>query len=354
MLNHFALKGVAIVCLFLLTTFTGLLPLRIGNGGHSINTVRRQKILSCLNCFAGGVFLATCLLDLLPMIREKFAEAFSLAKISTVFPVAEFATCVGFFFILIIEQIVHTLQEGSLFLGHSHESKTPLLQDSITSGETEGGYTRDTFATPSTSTHDSSFSSTLRSRRNRTQSNLRTYILVLALAMHSVFEGLALGLITEMDRLTQIAVAIVIHKSIIAFSLGVNLVQHELPVGAIVKSILIFSAMAPIGIGLGILVLRSATVQSSSLASGILQGVACGTFLFVTFFEIFQKELSERGNRLGKVLSMLLGFSVVTGLLYYANILEHKSHDVHPRVTNSSIANSTGHFVTNSSVLNFH
>ena len=71
--------------------------------------------------------------------------------------------------------------------------------------------------------------------------------------------------------------------------------------------------------------LRNFTEQSSSLAPGILQGIANGTFLYVTFFEIFQQELAERGSRLIKVLSMIVGYSVVTGLVYYANGLEQES-----------------------------
>jgi len=68
-------------------------------------------------------------------------------------------------------------------------------------------------------------------------------------------------------------------------------------------------------------VLRNSSEQSSSFASGILQGIADGTFLYVTFFEIFQRELAERDSRLFKVLSIIVGYSVVTGLLYYANVL---------------------------------
>ena len=144
--------------------------------------------------------------------------------------------------------------------------------------------------------------------------------------MHSIFE----------DRLVQIAAAIVIHKSIIAFSLSVNLVQHVMKTKTVVKSAILFSIISPIGTGIGMTVLGGSTQQSSSLASGILQGIANGTFLYVTFFEIFQQELAERGSRLIKVLSMIVGYSVVTGLLYYANVLEHESADVHTGKENST------------------
>lgn len=324
-MDHYGIKGIAIAILFLLTLFAGLLPLKIRAGQAST----RQRFLSYCNCFAGGVFFATCLLDLLPMIREKYQQAFNLAGIHTVFPVAEFTTCMGFFLVLTIEQIVHKFHDTSFLHGShgSHGHNEPLL------GEIQRS--EDTFYSDSSS---SSFRTQKKKLAKPGESSLRTYILIVALSMHSVFEGLALGLITDVDRLAQIAGAIVIHKSIIAFSLSVNLVQHEMETKTVVKSALLFSIMGPIGIAIGMAVLRNSTELSSSFASGILQGIANGTFLFVTFFEIFQRELAERGNRLLKVLAMITGYSVVTVLLYYANVLEHNSPNVHPH---SGSLNST-------------
>ena len=317
-MNQESIKGITIAILFLLTLFAGLLPLKIRPSAGQGNA--RQRFLSLCNCFAGGVFFATCLLDLLPMIREKYQQAFNLAGIHTAFPVAEFTTCVGFFLVLTVEQIVHTFHDSSLLHGShgSHRQNEPLLGDVHRSAE-EGFY----------SSSSSSFRPQKGKKNNAGESSFRIYILILALSMHSIFEGLALGLITDVDRLAQIAVAIVIHKSIIAFSLGVNLVQRQMETKTVLKSALLFSVMSPIGIAIGMAVLRNSSEQSSSLASGILQGIANGTFLYVTFFEIFQRELAEHGSRLLKVLSMIVGYSIVTGLLYYANILEHESHNFH-------------------------
>lgn len=329
-MNHESVKGIAIAILFLLTLFAGLLPLKIRPGEGQGNA--RQRFLSLCNCFAGGVFFATCLLDLLPMIRDKYQQAFDLAGIHTVFPVAEFTTCIGFFLVLTVEQIVHTFHDSSLLHGShgNHSHNEPLLGEVHRSAE-DGCY----------SSSSSSFRPQKRKKTKAGESSLRVYILIIALSMHSIFEGLALGLITDVDRLAQIAGAIVIHKSIIAFSLSVNLVQHEMETKTVVKSTLLFSIMGPIGIGIGMAVLDNSTELSSSFSSGILQGIANGTFLFVTFFEIFQRELAERGSRLLKVLFMIVGYSVVTGLLYYANILEHESPGVQSGQGNSTALPTT-------------
>ena len=324
-MNHESVKGIAIAILFLLTLFAGLLPLKIRPSAGQGNT--RQRFLSLCNCFAGGAFFATCLLDLLPMIRDKYQQAFSLAGIHTVFPVAEFTTCAGFFLVLIVEQIVHSFNDSSLLHG-SHGSQShnePLLGRSAE--DEDGGFY---------SSSSSPFRPQQRKKTKAVESGFRVYILILALSMHSIFEGLALGLITDVDRLVQIAAAVVIHKSIIGFSLSVNMVQHEMATKTVVKSVILFSLVSPIGTAIGMTVLRNSTEQSSSLASCILQGIANGTFLHVTFFEIFQRELAERGSRLLKVLSMIVGYSVVTGLLYYANVLEHESPEVHTGEENST------------------
>ena len=303
-----AIKGILIAILFLLTLFVGLLPLKI-RGSH---TSARQRLLSYCNCFAGGVFFATCLLDMLPMIREKYQQAFNLAGIHTDFPVAEFTTCIGFFLVLTVEQIVHSCHDTSFLHGShdSHGQRQPLL--GTHDEHKEDGIFR---AMPSRNSLVHIYP-----QHPAPESSLRVYILILALSLHSVFEGLALGLIADVERLAQIAVAIVIHKSIIAFSLGVNLVQQEMPTKTIYKSVILFSIMAPIGSGIGIAVIHNATQLSSSFSSAILQGIANGTFLFVTLFEIFQSELGANGNRLLKVLFMIVGYSVVTALLYYADV----------------------------------
>lgn len=327
-MEHEIIKAIAIAILFSLTLLAGLLPLKF-RGSH---TGARQRFLSYCNCFAGGVFFATCLLDLLPMIREKYQQAFNLADVHTVFPVAEFTTCIGFFLVLTVEQIVHTLHDSPLLLDShgSHDQRQPLLGKGFK--EQEGFLIRSSSAPVQ--------------GRPAGESSLRVYILIVALSLHSVFEGIALGLITDVERLAQIAGAIVIHKSIIAFSLGVSLVQHVMPSKTVVKSAILFSIMGPLGVGIGMAVLNNSTQLSSSLSSGILQGIANGTFLFVTFFEIFQRELDAQGNRLLKVLFTVMGYSVVTALLYYANVLEHNSPNIKPH--GETAINSTAtpkHFI---------
>merc|ERR1739838_866573 len=55
--------------------------------------------------------------------------------------------------------------------------------------------------------------------------NMTPYVLMLALSVHSIFEGLALGLATEMGPLINMVIAILIHKGAAGSSLGISLVK---------------------------------------------------------------------------------------------------------------------------------
>lgn len=67
-------------------------------------------MISFSSCFAGGVFIAACLLDLLPDVEENFdkvlQEIKDQYKVDLDYPVAQFVVVLGFFIILLIEQTV--------------------------------------------------------------------------------------------------------------------------------------------------------------------------------------------------------------------------------------------------------
>ncbi|VDK27449.1 unnamed protein product [Anisakis simplex] len=68
-----------------------------------------MKIFSLLSVFGGGVFLATCLLDLLPDAVEGIRSAERIAKVDIKFPITELLVAFGFMFVLIIEQVLFLL-----------------------------------------------------------------------------------------------------------------------------------------------------------------------------------------------------------------------------------------------------
>lgn len=69
----------ALVVLFSITLVCGFAPLCLvrGAGRCNVDPETRHKVVSLVSCFAGGVFFATCLLDLVPDYLSGINEAFS-------------------------------------------------------------------------------------------------------------------------------------------------------------------------------------------------------------------------------------------------------------------------------------
>lgn len=147
-------------------------------------------------------------------------------------------------------------------------------------------------------------------------SPIRSFIMLAALSLHSVFEGLAVGLQTTTAQVVGVFAALILHKCIIAFSIGLNLVQSRLKLGKIIISNLGFCIASPVGIAIGIILEKFESPNSLTITNGILQGLACGTFLYVTFFEVLPHEFNKPQNRVLKVLFVVIGFIVVNGVLF--------------------------------------
>ena len=343
-MHSLAAKIISLTSLFILTFIAGVIPLRLRrndqNGANSSKDLRRKQLISLSTCFAGGAFFASSMLELLPMVEREFAAVLKEAKIKTDFPVSEFGISVGFFLILILEQIIHVMKDKS----EKHPTKHSFVdagfqvqreQNIIERDSGESDYDDDEHEhgvghhnphhnhgnniETSDHHHDHSIMFVNTDTKHQNQRHyLRSYLLLTALSIHALFEGLAVGLFQNVDSMVELLGALIIHKCILAFSIGINLVQHSFPPSMIIKSALLFSVMSPVGLGFGILLLKYTSATLGHIFSAIFQAIATGTFLYVTFFEIFFHELnSKECHKLLKVLLMILGFSLITVVQYF-------------------------------------
>lgn len=126
--------------------------------------------------------------------------------------------------------------------------------------------------------------------------------------------------------------AIIIHKAILAFSLGINFVTLEVPLKISLLLTIVFCMASPVGGGIGTgLVAGHSESVALTLLNAILQGLATGTFLYVAFVEVISYELTNiepryLSHRLLIVLCILIGFSTFAGLSF---IHDHDDHDDH-------------------------
>ncbi|KAB1260273.1 Zinc transporter ZIP1 [Camelus dromedarius] len=289
----------ALVLLLVLTLICSLVPICVLRrpGANAEASASRQKALSLVSCFAGGVFLATCLLDLLPDYLAAIDEALAALHVTLQFPLQEFILAMGFFLVLVMEQITLAYKEQS--------GPPPREEMRALLGTTNGGpqHCHDGPGVPQPGGTPAA------------PSALRACVLVFSLALHSVFEGLAVGLQRDRARAMELCLALLLHKGILAVSLSLRLLQSHLRAQVVAGCGILFSCMTPLGIGLGAALAESAG-PLHQLAQSVLEGMAAGTFLYITFLEILPQELATSEQRILKVILLLTGFALLTGLLF--------------------------------------
>ncbi|CAD5121149.1 DgyrCDS9684 [Dimorphilus gyrociliatus] len=360
------LKIFSLSLISIISFVMGLLPLKpltmLKN--KRIKDETSKNIIDYLNCFAGGIFLGTLLLHLLPEVNEQLAIFEKANGLTIDYPLAEFLTAIGFLLVLILENLAVVCQRRwviakNLFPSESGEH-SPLLKDCQASYENVKAEIRTevNLAEGQQSDHNSSLLSNSHPPHSQTyahhhchdhhpshsppiappppspppssppspstssmQSGMRAVVLLLALSLHMIFEGLAVGLQNKKGQMWSLTIAILLHKSIIIFSLGVQFTkQFSNDTRRIVTLIAAFSIMTPVGIAVGTVITflgnKAKPSSSLNLVSAVLQGLSTGTFLFVSFFEILHKAIGDNDD-LMKILCVLFGFSLSALVNFY-------------------------------------
>ncbi|CAL4110108.1 unnamed protein product, partial [Meganyctiphanes norvegica] len=262
------LKGIILVVMFTITFICSMLPICFVNHiRHTDDNSRRTKYqtwLSLMSCSAGGVFMGTCIMDLFPDVQEQMETILDQYKGAHSFPIAEFIVVFGFLLVLTMEQIVLDYKETSIL-------KRPLENQPLLSGPEDarrtiqqqhniGGISDQVDLTASMRSETGSLMAGSRGGYGAiadepqddpnhhghshhhhhhlfdhsvhqdisSHSSFRSLLLLVALSLHSVFEGLAVGLQSSIDDVVALFLVVIFHKGIIAMSLGLNMVQSKL------------------------------------------------------------------------------------------------------------------------------
>jgi len=142
--------------------------------------------------------------------------------------------------------------------------------------------------------------------------NMTPFILMIALSVHSIFEGLALGLQPDMPSVVNMLLAIVIHKGAASSSLGISLVKtFPNDFSLCRKLILLFSFATPLGVIIGMCVINAGDIYTIVFSS-----IAAGSFVYIACSEVIVEEFAIPGNRWWKLLAFLFGATVIT-LLWF-------------------------------------
>jgi solute carrier family 39 (zinc transporter), member 1/2/3 len=140
--------------------------------------------------------------------------------------------------------------------------------------------------------------------------NLTPFVLMIALSMHSVFEGIAFGLMKDMSSALNLMFSILIHKFAEAMSISVALQRSFSDFRQLLKFIILFALATPVGTSLGLIL-----SEAPELVNIIFVSLSGGTFIYVSCSELTVEEFSMPGNRWLKLLFFILGAVLIGCLL---------------------------------------
>mmetsp|Transcript_11707 Transcript_11707/g.13250 ORF Transcript_11707/g.13250 Transcript_11707/m.13250 type:complete len:383 (+) Transcript_11707:38-1186(+) len=150
----------------------------------------------------------------------------------------------------------------------------------------------------------------LSSKPSKCSCNLTPVVLMIALSTHSVFEGIATGLVSELGELWTYVIAISLHKWAAAMSLGISMSKNfKNETKTMYLCLFIFSLATPLGVGIGM-----AISTSSELLEIVFSSLAAGTFVYIACSEVIVEEFSIAKFKWFKMLAFVFGALLITSL----------------------------------------
>ncbi|CAL6022147.1 ZIP_zinc transporter protein [Hexamita inflata] len=249
------------------------------------NNKNVEKIMSYMNCAAGGVLGGVSIIHILP---ETGAD---LNKLVKDFPLSFYITFGGLFIMVALVKLGHT---------HSHDVKCDHEPD-----ENREIHQQEEAPKP--------------------KRICSVIMLLVGLLIHDVSEGISLGLCTTFDDALQMFLAIVLHKwceqvcqAICGIREGLSFKQNlaflvplcmATPVAQIIAFFIIYFTT-----GSGELPITALVIQDCFMS------FAAGTFIGIMFEEVIAVEMTESDSKKSlvlKLLTFLLGFALVSSVSIY-------------------------------------
>ena len=133
-------------------------------------------------------------------------------------------------------------------------------------------------------------------------SSITPYILLIALSVHGIFEGIALGVMNTIKECSILFSAIILHKWAAAFALGISFYKSGTETDLFIKMIIIFTSFGPLGIIIGMFF-----SDAGNLMKGIMLSISGGTFIYVAASEVIVEEFSLSKKTNIKFMWFLIG-----------------------------------------------
>ena len=151
-------------------------------------------------------------------------------------------------------------------------------------------------------------------RAHAPQRSSYTFILLLVLSVHSIILGLALGAQSSFNRALAVIIAILAHKGMAGFALGVSYFRAGASLRRTAPVAVIFSSMTPLGILAGTAVDALISQDSRVLFEAIFNSIGAGTFLYIATLDIIRTEFELPGDNWQKWLLATTGFGIMSAI----------------------------------------
>lgn len=240
-------KTLTIVIIFFLTLGTGFLPIRFAK--------KYSPILHYGDAFASGVFLGAAFIHLLPDAESSFASVCP----SVHYPLAQLVCIITFLILFVLEKgIKNKSAQNSAF--HNNNSTA--------------------------------------------------YLLVFLLSIHSLIEGAAIGINTNIVDASLIFFAVIAHKGSESFALSANLNRYSLPIKTVKNIVIFFSFITPLGILFASLTNQLLSNHTGMATAAILNSIAAGTFLYIGITHVLEEK--ENTNHWYETTALALGITLMS------------------------------------------
>eukprot|EP01116_Phalansterium_solitarium_P001852 TRINITY_DN11676_c0_g1_i1.p1 TRINITY_DN11676_c0_g1~~TRINITY_DN11676_c0_g1_i1.p1 ORF type:complete len:388 (+),score=53.17 TRINITY_DN11676_c0_g1_i1:170-1165(+) len=140
---------------------------------------------------------------------------------------------------------------------------------------------------------------------------MQAWIFFVALSIHSVFDGLGVGAETNFSGFYALMVAVLSHKCLDGFALGVPVFFAELPTWQTLFALIFCAAMTPLGVGIGIAATESAHGTSTLLSKAIILSMSAGSFMFISLIELIPSGLEKYGLVWAKLTAVVAGWAIM-------------------------------------------
>ncbi|KAN0012335.1 hypothetical protein ACTFIU_007633 [Dictyostelium citrinum] len=148
------------------------------------------------------------------------------------------------------------------------------------------------------------------SEKVNVSSKSRAWVFLIALSVHSIFDGLGLGSETQKDSFYGLLIAVLAHKALDGLVLGIAIKYAYFSFKFSCIALVFAAAMTPLGIGIGMAI--SSAYESSVdayLVKGIILSITCGSFIYISLIELLPSGLCQKGWPKLKLAVAFLGYS---------------------------------------------